>query len=80
MVLSLFSLCNKNMSYSEIKSIGGFMKKIKTLVSDNVELILCGLAIASIVVITIVINNTEFIKGAKELMVAQDEGRLTTDF
>lgn len=56
------------------------MKKIKAFVSEHAEEILIGLAVATIVVVTIVLNNSEFIKGAKELMVAQDEGRLTKDF
>jgi hypothetical protein len=56
------------------------MKKIKTFINENKELVFTGLTMLTVGTVIVIVNNSEFMKGARELMIANKEGRLETDF
>jgi predicted negative regulator of RcsB-dependent stress response len=56
------------------------MKKIKEFVKENKKAVVYGFVIVTGAVLTVVAYNSDFMKGARELMTAADEGRLETDF
>jgi hypothetical protein len=56
------------------------MKNVKKFISENKTLILSGVTIVVVSAIALIGNNSEFMKGCRELMDADREGRLETDF
>jgi len=58
------------------------MKKIDIVkcVKEHKKEILYGALIIAGITLVIVVNNSDFMKGARELMQAAEEGRLQTDF
>jgi hypothetical protein len=56
------------------------MGKIKTFISENKGLVFGGLTMVTVVVGAMIVNNSEFMKGCRELILANEEGRLEKDF